>query len=80
MNKNQEGTMKPSDKSPQITRFLEAAFGRTTAIESLKCVRKPVGCGRAIDPGEIEVWDAVTRREYTISDLCKTCQDEVFGS
>jgi hypothetical protein len=65
----------PSDKSPAIEGFLEANFGRTTAIESNRCIPHPVGCGKPIEGFR----DERSVREYTISGLCQRCQDEVFG-
>ena len=70
--------MEPTPKAEPLTKFLETSFKRSSSIESLKCVPKPIGCGRQIDPGEIEVWDPLTIQEYRISGLCNTCQDEIF--
>jgi hypothetical protein len=70
----------PSDKSPAIENYLEQTSGRTSAINARKCIPAPLGCGRDIEPGEIETWDSLTVREYQISGLCKTCQDSVFGT
>jgi hypothetical protein len=72
--------MQPSNKSPEMTEFLEKTFGRSTAIEGLHCLPAPIGCGRPIEPGEIECWDLLTQKEYTISGMCKKCQDSVFGT
>lgn len=71
-------TLKPTPKAAEITKLLETSFKRSTSIESLRCVPKPIGCGRQIDPGEIEVWTQLDIEEYRISGLCKTCQDKVF--
>lgn len=67
--------MQPSDKSSEIANILEQLTGRTTSITSGNCVPKPFGCGEPI--GEFR--DALSRREYTISGLCQTCQDSIFG-
>lgn len=65
----------PSDKSPQITGFLEALFGRTTAIESDTCIPAPIGCG-----GDASTFrDELSEKEYTISGLCQDCQDKIYG-
>lgn len=72
--------MQPTTKSPEIEAFLEGSFGRTTAVNANKCIPAPIGCGRQIDPGEIETWDGLTVQEYRISGFCKGCQDEVFGA
>lgn len=67
--------MQPSDKSPGIANFLEAFTGRITAITTGNCVPKPFGCGEPIGPFR----DTKSQREYTISGLCQTCQDSIFG-
>jgi hypothetical protein len=53
-----------------MTEFLEAAIGRTTAIEGNTCTfcRKEA----------VEFEDDLSRKEYTISGLCQSCQNEVF--
>ena len=65
----------PSDKSPAIANFLEANFGRTTAIEGNHCIPPPMGCGKPIEGFR----DELSAKEYRISGLCQTCQDEVFS-
>jgi len=60
----------PSEKSPQIEKALESAFGRTSAIEGDKCII----CGKSAT----EFRDALSRKEYSISGLCQEYQDEVF--
>jgi hypothetical protein len=67
----------PSDKSPAITNFLENMSGRTTAITDSKCLRPPIGCGKIVAPDSFR--DELSKREYSISGLCQTCQDEIFG-
>lgn len=71
--------MEPIRKAPALEGLLEKTFGRTTAITSNKCVTPPIGCGLQIPVGEIETWDDLARREYRISGMCKTCQDNFFG-
>jgi hypothetical protein len=70
--------MEPSSKSPELTHFLETLAGRTTSIHSNQCVQPPYGCGKPVDPELFR--DDLSRREYAISGLCQTCQDEVFMS
>lgn len=63
--------MKPSDKSPELTNFLEKVFGRSTAINSNKCV----SC-----KADVKFFrDDISLREYKISGLCQKCQDEFIG-
>lgn len=64
--------MKPSDKSPEITKFLEDFFGRSTAIESDTCVT----CGLPVTAFRNEL----SVKEYQISGMCQSCQDSVFGT
>lgn len=67
--------MKPTPKSKEISDFLEDTYGRSTAINSDKCIRPPMGCGKHIT----EFRDEVSRKEYAISGLCQECQDKIFG-
>lgn len=66
--------MKPSSKSIPMSDFLEAFSGRTTAITGNVCIPKPLGCGGPATTFN----DELSRREYTISGLCQSCQDLVF--
>jgi hypothetical protein len=70
--------IEPTKKSPMMADFLEKTTGRSTAIGNKTCVRKPLGCGREIPIGEFETWDQLTLKEYTLSGMCKTCQDDFF--
>lgn len=69
------GKYKPSYKDSYIEEMLETMTGRTTAINNDMCVARPYGCGEPI--GEFR--DELSEREYTLSGLCQTCQDSVFG-
>jgi hypothetical protein len=64
----------PSRKAPAITDALERMFGRSTAVESDRCLPPPIGCGGPA----VEFRDERSRREYGISALCQQCQDKVF--
>jgi hypothetical protein len=72
--------IEPSEKSLPVGMFLEERYGRTSAINDGKCVPEPVGCGRQLTQEEVEEWDRLTLKEYTISGMCKDCQDKFFGS
>lgn len=65
----------PSKKSPEIEALLEKMAGRTTAIKANVCIPKPIGCGGPA----VEFRDDLSRREYGISGLCQSCQDNTFG-
>ena len=67
--------MKPTEKSPQIEKFLEEISGRTTAITGNVCISKPIGCGGPA----IKFRNSLSEQEYRISGLCQKCQDEIFG-
>lgn len=69
------GKYQPSNKNYDLADVLEIMAGRTTAINNDMCVRRPFGCGEPI--GEFR--DEESETEYTISGLCQTCQDSVFG-
>lgn len=64
-----------SQKSPAMSEFLENMFGRSTAIKEDKCIPSPVGCGGPAT----DFRDELSRKEYSISGLCQSCQDLVFG-
>ena len=65
----------PSQKSPEMVKFLDRYSGRTRAIGTDVCIDPTFGCGaKATD-----FRDEVSRKEYTISGLCQSCQDLVFG-
>ena len=64
--------MEPSEKSAELSNFLEDMFGRTTAITNDLCV----SCAREVS----NFRDDLSKREYVISGLCQLCQDEVFGA
>lgn len=66
--------MEQSDKSKDLTDFLEALAGRSTAIHNNRCINPPFGCGKAI----VSFRDSLSEHEYTISGLCQECQNEVF--
>lgn len=61
----------PSQKAPALTDFLEQTFGRSSAITSDTCV----SCGQ----DATDFRDALSEKEYTISGLCQSCQDSIFG-
>lgn len=69
---------KPSKKSPEMEKFLDEStqkmWGRTRT-DSIKqdiCVF----CG-----GKASTFrDALSKKEFTISGLCQSCQDSTFGT
>ncbi len=61
----------PSKKAPELTKFLEETFGRTTAITTNRC---------AFCKGPADTFrDSLSEKEYRISGLCQPCQDATFG-
>lgn len=62
-------------KSPEMEKFLEEMFGRTTAMNNRVCLPKPIGCGKPITGFK----DKLSEKEYSISGLCQECQDIVFA-
>lgn len=69
--------MEPSPKAPGMEDFLEKMTGRSSAILNNRCLAPPLGCGQFVFVDGFR--DEVSRREYTISGFCQTCQDKVFG-
>lgn len=69
---------KPANKNPEIDDFITKAFGvvRKSSIRANICVSPPIGCGLPAT----EFKDARSKKEYTISGLCQTCQDKIFGA
>lgn len=69
---------KPAEKHPEMEKALDdlakTAFGknRTEAIRADICL--------TCDDPNMEFRDELSRKEYTISGMCQTCQDQVFGS
>ena len=66
----------PAIKSPRVNNFLKNRFGvdREQAILDEVCVAAPIGCGMPVDKFRTDA-DA---KEYEISGLCQSCQDELF--
>lgn len=67
---------RPSDKSEQFEQELEKLTGvdRRAAITADVCVPAPIGCGKPAT----QFRDELSRKEFTISGLCQTCQDRFF--
>lgn len=58
-------------RTPELQQFLDAAF---PDFEANRRAGKCATCG-----GEVgEFRDEVSRKEFTISGMCQTCQDDVF--
>lgn len=68
--------MEPEPKHPEIEKALERYAGRTTAIRSDRCVKKPIGCEGPVE-GTLRNQQEIA--EYRISGLCGNCQREIFG-
>jgi len=68
--------MEPTFKAPSLDAFLAEMMGvsRTDTVRNGNCV----SC-TTTDISETSFRDDVSRKEYTISGLCQTCQDDVFG-
>lgn len=61
----------PSKKSPEMTDALDRMFGRSAAILANKCV---------ICRGDAKTFrNEISKKEYTISGMCQSCQDSTFG-
>lgn len=53
--------------------------GMRDAVEQMKCVAVPIGCGREITQMDLLHWDPVSLKEYSQSGWCRDCQDKVFN-
>lgn len=71
--------MKPAVKSPELEAVIKDVLGvdRIAAINENRCIPKPIGCGREVEP---ETWDLLTQKEFAISGLCANCQDTIFDT
>jgi len=74
--------MKASNKSPKITQALnqltEIIFNgktREACISEGVCI----SCDEAKDLKATSFDDDISRKEYAISGMCQSCQDDVFG-
>jgi len=70
---NKEYNLSATLKHPQIEEMLSKLTGvsRVGAVQEASCVT----CG-----GEARIFrDDLSRKEYTISAMCQSCQDDVFG-
>ena len=71
--------IEPSFKAPQIDALLsEIIFNgkdRATVIKEGKCLT----CDEAHDLKATSFRDDISRKEYSISGMCQSCQDDVFG-
>lgn len=66
---------RPTSKHPDIDSMFAIMFGasRTESVEANRCI----SCN---NPAPEESFrDAISLKEFTISSLCQTCQDGVFG-
>lgn len=61
----------PSDKAPEISNFLNDMFNRDGYIKKDICV----ACKGKADRFRNEI----STKEYTISGMCQSCQDQTFG-
>jgi len=68
--------MKPTNKAPAIDALLSGIFGkdRTSTISEGKCV----SCD-STDNNASSFRDDISKKEYSISGMCQSCQDDVFG-
>lgn len=68
--------MTPSSKHPEMEKELTKLFGhdRRESITKDVCLPPPIGCGKPA----LEFKDDLSRKEFTISGLCQSCQDEIF--
>ena len=70
--------MKETKKSPAIDHFLSTLMGKSRQV----VIRNGL-CMTCDTQGNLSPrnWkDDLSRKEYTISGMCQSCQDEFFGS
>ena len=72
-----DNKIQPSHKAPQMESALSDIFGvdRVETIAGGDCI----SCDEARDLKATSFRDDVSRKEYAISGMCQSCQDDVFG-
>jgi hypothetical protein len=67
--------MEPTQKAHAIDTLLQQMFGvdRKESISANKCVL----CKKEVAGRDFR--DETSLREFTISGICQSCQDEIFG-
>jgi len=75
-NTHMENTIQPSFKAPSIDAMLTSVFGvdRVKTISGGTCV----SCD-AEDIIASSFDDDLSRKEYSISGMCQSCQNDIFG-
>ncbi len=68
-------SLEPTKKSPQIETLITHMFGidRVAQIKNRVCVF----CGVSVNEDSFK--DELSKKEYTISGICQSCQDKTFG-
>lgn len=64
----------PVDVKRAFVSLGELRRAKHQALDSYHCVRRPMGCGKAITGFR----DALSVRDYEITGLCQECQDRVY--
>lgn len=66
----------PTIKSPHVNNLLKQRFGvdREQSILDEVCVAAPIGCGMPV----VKFRTDEDAKEYEISGLCQSCQDDLF--
>ena len=77
LNKDNVKMAQPSSKSENVEDRLKQTFGfdRRKTIEANCCIPPPIGCGKPVT----EFKNDQSKKEFTISGFCQTCQDRIFG-
>ena len=78
-NRGMKDRIEPSYKAPQIDALLSQIIfngkDRVEVIASGDCLT----CDEARDLKATSFRDDISRKEYSISGMCQSCQDDVFG-
>lgn len=68
-------TSMPNTPDPRPADAVFPGANRVEAIALGFCVSAPFGCGQPVTGFD----DPVSEREFGISGLCQTCQNDIFG-
>ena len=67
----------PSEKSPEMTKAIDDLTEKFFGKSRSDSIREAV-CVSCKNPAT-QFRDEISRKEFTISGLCQTCQDQIFG-
>jgi hypothetical protein len=71
--------MKATNKAPEIEAFLSLLVNSHSSLTREETIEQGICASCEGDVLNTSFRDELSFKEFTISGLCQTCQDEVFG-